>query len=320
MAGSVSSARTRVLGVGLSATALLVALTLWLGPDGAPASPSAFGQPGAAGLQGHLPPEVGESSGVAVSRSQVGVLWTHNDGPSRTLFAVGLDGSPRGQFHLSGVDMVDWEDIALGPCPGSDTTPAGARGDCLFVADIGDNRAARPYVAIYVVPEPTLGPDSSQPAEIGPSTGVRISYAEGPADAEALAVTPEGDLVLVTKGEGGPARLYVIQASELGAAAGGSSPIRLSSRMVLPIPTDRRANRVTGAAVSPEAGTLAVRTHDTIYLFTTDGWTDLPRACPIQVDQPQGEAVDYLEGDLLVLTTEARGRPAPIATARCSID
>ena len=94
--------------------------------------------------------ELVELSGLAAGRSAEGVLWAHNDSGDRPrLFALGLDGSDRGAFEVEGADAVDWEDMAAGPGP--DGSPH------LFVADVGDNAESRPEVAVYRIPEPSLG-------------------------------------------------------------------------------------------------------------------------------------------------------------------
>ena len=49
--------------------------------------------PGVLEELGPLPPELRESSGIAVSRTQPGVLWSHNDsGDAPTLYAIDLKG------------------------------------------------------------------------------------------------------------------------------------------------------------------------------------------------------------------------------------
>ncbi|HEX9611134.1 MAG TPA: hypothetical protein VF978_04545, partial [Gemmatimonadales bacterium] len=92
-------------------------------------------------------PRLTESSGVAVSRTHTGVLWTHNDsGDGPYLYATDLRGGDRGFLRVSGAEAIDWEDMALGPCP--------LRGTCLYLADTGDNLEVRPSVTVYAVPEP----------------------------------------------------------------------------------------------------------------------------------------------------------------------
>src|SRR5882762_10325871 len=96
-------------------------------------------------------PRVKESSGVAVSRAHPGVLWTHNDsGDGAYVYATDLTGADRGFVRIEGARAVDWEDIALGPCP--------ARRDaCLYIADTGDNDRTRKSVVIYAVSKGRAG-------------------------------------------------------------------------------------------------------------------------------------------------------------------
>ena len=83
-------------------------------------------------------PRVTESSGVAASRAHPGVLWTHNDsGDDAYVYATDLAGADRGLVRIRGARAVDWEDIALGPCPTR-------RGACLYIADTGDKREDPP--------------------------------------------------------------------------------------------------------------------------------------------------------------------------------
>src|SRR2546427_279731 len=78
-------------------------------------------------------PRLFEASGIAVSRAHPGVLWTHNDsGDSATVYAITLAGNLLATYRVPGATAVDWEDIALGPCPEH-------AGRCLFIADTGDN-------------------------------------------------------------------------------------------------------------------------------------------------------------------------------------
>ncbi len=77
-----------------------------------------------------------ESSGVAVSHRDPGVLWSINDsGNPATLFATDTLGRPLAAIAVTGAENVDWEAIAAGPC--------GTAGTCLYIADTGDNRERR---------------------------------------------------------------------------------------------------------------------------------------------------------------------------------
>ena len=68
---------------------------------------------------------VTELSGIAASRAHPGVFYAHNDsGDSARFFAFDASGNTIGEFVLQGITAVDWEDMALGPCPA---------GSCLFL-------------------------------------------------------------------------------------------------------------------------------------------------------------------------------------------
>ena len=112
---------------------------------------------------GVVPDELRESSGIAVSRTQPGVIWSHNDsGDGPTLYAIDMSGTLLARIAVSNAMARDWEEIAAGPCPMAATVSAGqAQASCRFVADTGDNDQVRREVSIYVVVEPTVGGSDS---------------------------------------------------------------------------------------------------------------------------------------------------------------
>jgi len=253
--------------------------------------------------------DISESSGVAVSRRHPGVLWTHNDsGSDPILFAVDLAGNELGRFVVTGARSEDWEDIALGPCPEGDSS-------CLFIGDTGDNEQRRDHVSIYVVPEP----DSIGGTRAVAARRIRVRYPDGPQDVEALAVTSAGDLLLITRGRHGPIRTYHIPRDEL---SGRST--QAARWMDLRIEPQLMVGRlVTGAAVSTDGSTLAVRTYTELYFFDLTDQPGTPRrigSCWLGLKEPQGEAVDFLDDSTLVFTSEAaRGRRGGISRVRCPV-
>jgi hypothetical protein len=72
----------------------------------------------------------------------------------------------------------------------------------------------------------------------------------------------------------------------------------------LGIDVTEERNRPTGAAISPDGRSLAVRTAQTVYRFMLDDLAAAPLACPIGSDEPQGEAIDFLDDGTLLLTGE----------------
>jgi hypothetical protein len=253
--------------------------------------------------------DISESSGVAVSRRHPGLLWTHNDsGSDPILYAVDLRGRELGRFLVTGARSVDWEDIALGPCPDSEE-------DCLYIGDTGDNGESRSHVSLYILPEPQ---DIAGTRSAG-ARRVRVSYPDGPKDVEALAVTPAGDVLLTTRGRHGPIRTYHIAKADLGAREAQATfwhDLPIEPQMML-------GRLVTGAAVSADGSTFAVRTYTELYFFRL---TDAPNqieligSCWLGLKEPQGEAVDFLDDSTLVFTSEAaRGRRGGISRVRCPL-
>ena len=258
-------------------------------------------------------PRLVESSGVAVSRAHPGVLWTHNDsGDGPFVYATDLTGADRGRVLVSGAENVDWEDMALGPCPDRGET-------CLYLADTGDNLERRQTVTVYAVPEP------DPPA--GPGDTLRVTeaartlpfhYPDGSHDVEAIYVSPRDTAVyLVSKGRSGPIRLY-----RLSRRAWTEREATATRVADLPITPDAAAGRwVTGAAIRADGHRAAIRTYTEIYLFapTESGSLHLVgRPCSVLGLEPQGEGVAFLDDSTLVLSSEARqGRRGSLRVIRC---
>lgn len=270
---------------------------------------------------GSLPDRVSESSGVAVSRRYPGVLWTHNDsGHDPLIFAVDSTGALEGTFDVRGAGARDWEDIALGPCPGAGDRSAG----CLYLADTGNNTGGRDQVSIWIVREPR--PPNGHPKRIRKTTRahrLRIRYrVEHPVDVEALAITPEGDAYLISKGRHGPIDAYRIRAADISGHLDADAPLEVEPWGAAHLGLARPytiSSLVTGAAVSPDGSTLVVRTYLDLHFYRIGrGLEPAGAACRIGAVEGQGEAVDFLDADTLVLTSESLpGRPGSIHRIRC---
>lgn len=138
-----------------------------------------------------------ELSGLAPSRRNPGIFWTHEDsGGAAELYALDTVGNTVATLPLAGVENVDWEDLALGPC-GDDT--------CIYVGDIGDLGTDRSEFAILVLPEPLL--DGSELAAVKPEIRP-FTYPGDAEDAEGLTLTADGDPLVVTKRADATAGLY----------------------------------------------------------------------------------------------------------------
>jgi hypothetical protein len=275
---------------------------------------------------GVLPDELRESSGLAISRTQPGILWSHNDsGDGPNLYAIDMSGKLLEKFKVANALARDWEDISAGPCPAEMAKTASAPPtECLYVGDTGDNDQVRPEVTVYIVVEPRVGGTGAQPPPALASS-FHYRYPDKPTDAEALAVLPNGDITIVSKGRSGTIDFFSIPAGMVAKALSSGETITAQYAGNTGIHAEPRTGQlVTGAAVSPDGMTLAVRTYYEVFFFglVNEGgrsrWRDLQRPCALGDAEPQGEAIDYLDSDTLLLTSErSRGRPGTIHRLQC---
>jgi hypothetical protein len=226
-----------------------------------------------------------ELSGLALSRTQAGVLWTHNDsGDSARVFAVALDGRLLAEVAVTGAEHIDWEDLAIGPGPD---------GDWLYVGDIGDNGLRRSAVAVYRVQEPRL--DGGAPSATAPAERLTLRYPDGAHDAEALLVDPSsGALTIVTKSFGGSAGVYVAGRPSTGA-------LRRAGKVSLEI-----GQAVTAGSVSADGRTIALRTYDSAFVWSRRRGESLPSALRRRPCAARADLLAEGQGETLALTRDGR--------------
>lgn len=256
---------------------------------------------------GSIDAELFESSGIAVSRAHPGIIWSHNDsGDDARFFALDSTGAAIAVFDVTGVEARDWEDMDLGPCPADATVT------CLYLADIGDNVRRRDILTVHVVPEPDPAEGSGSVEPLG---RLRYLYPDQSHDAEALAVGPAGDVVIVTKGRTPDILLFHLDAAAFRAAVATDEPIRLGAGVRLPIEPDWDVGRVvTGASFRPDGGAIAVRTLSEVYFFAWPGLEQAAPPCFLGNREPQGEGVSWDPGGSLLLSSETTPRGAGMLT------
>lgn len=250
-----------------------------------------------------------ESSGVTPSHTHPGQFWTINDsGNDPSVFLADTTGAVIGFVNLP-VPNVDWEALTSGPC-----------GDgrwCLYIGDIGDNRAVRPAVRVYRIPEPT---DQDLVHHRGAAvTALTVQYADGPRDAEGLVATSAGDLAIVSKGRQGRVAAYWIGRDAWRGSATIARPF-----WNLPIATSLLlASLVTDAALSPDQTRLAVRTYREVYIFKRSSPASrlpeqLAAICDVAGLEPLGEGITWWRNGSLLMTSEMSGKQAgPITVLGC---
>ena len=230
-----------------------------------------------------------ELSGLAVDG---GAVWSLVDsGRSTQAFALDLDTCEVTDVRTGNVDPRDAEDLARGP------------DGALWVGDIGDNDRVRNSVALVVLPAR------------GPAQLHRMTYPDGPHDAEALLVDAQGRPVVVTK-EVGPAGIYRPDAPLDGT---GPTPLVRVGEVVLPTSDTRGgpigglgARVVTGAAQSVDGRVLALRSYTDAWLYAVPDGDPVAALAgtPVRVPlpgEPQGEAVAFTADGTLLSGSETRG-------------
>ncbi|HEX4472977.1 MAG TPA: hypothetical protein VH085_13480 [Nocardioides sp.] len=218
-------------------------------------------------------PAIVEASSLVV---QDDMFLTSNDsGDSGRVFAVSRSGATVGVTHWSD-DPLDTEALA----------PGGS--GYVWVGDIGDNDSRRSSVEIARVPvgrgDRTVDP-----------TTYRLTYPDGPADAETLLRDPtSGRLYIATKSVFGGV-LYAVPAS---LDASGSNRLRAVGR-VLPVATD--------GAFFPDGRHLIVRNYTTAVVYA---WPSLqPVGSFALPHERQGEGIAVADDGAVYVDSEGPGSP-----------
>jgi hypothetical protein len=141
--------------------------------------------------------EIDEASGLAVSRVNKNMLWTHNDsGDDARIFLMTDSARHVGQFYLKGAKWRDAEDIAIGPGPVESVS-------YIYLGDIGDNWARNEIKQIYRFPEPDVsGRKTPFTDTIANYDVIHYRFPDRIRDAETLMIDPNTkDLYVVSKRE-----------------------------------------------------------------------------------------------------------------------
>jgi hypothetical protein len=272
---------------------------------------------------GLMPTELVESSGLAISRAHPGVIWSHNDsGDGPVVYQMDTTAVLTATYTVTPATAYDWESMDLGVCPeiaGSETPSDSSPEWCLYLADVGDNNRRRDMVTIYIVAEPDPATEATQLTTLAQ---IRLGYSGNSYDVEAFAVTPEGGLVVVTKGRAPEIRVFHVSPQDVVSAVENDEVVQLLEGPRLPIEPKWDVGRVTtGASMSPDGSTLAVRTYSEIYFYhwPIEGEPEAAApACFVGGLEPQGEAVAFWTGGRIMTTSESPGaRPGHLLALRC---
>jgi hypothetical protein len=239
-----------------------------------------------------------EVSGLVVSRSHQGVIYTHNDrGGKAEVYLLDSLGSYLGRIKLKGAGNRDWEDLAMGPGPEEGKT-------YIYVGEIGDNLGKYEELHIFRFPEP----EHLEEQMVVEPEKFTLRYPDGPKDSETLLVDPwNGDVYLLTKRDSSNV-LYRAPADRLGAGT-----VELEKVMELPI------TMATGGDISADGKQILIKNYWVVYYWTREEGQTLEEAFankPVQLPykpEPQGEAIGFsANGNSYFTLSEKRFRVEPV--------
>ena len=270
--------------------------------------------------QAHLVDLVPELSGLAVSTHVINsekrqrlkdqdhrLIWGHNDsGHQAEIFGFEANGQIRVILELP-VKALDIEDIAAKTCPWSLTK------QCLWLADVGDNKHQRQSVSLHVLPLPNFESLVSEhilrlKIDRLQISSYRFTYPNRKRpNVEALAVSPNGEQVwLFEKTDADQVHFWslTIPSSSLGTIQN----IHRIQEYSLDVShwasrsQSSRQRRITGASLDQSGQRLLLRTYQDVWLYESSK-TKKITAKVIQQQKPkhinftahelQGEAICF---------------------------
>ncbi|MEN8041139.1 MAG: hypothetical protein ABFR95_06505 [Actinomycetota bacterium] len=221
-----------------------------------------------------------EASGLAVSRMNPGVFWSHNDSRgSATLYAFTEAGDDLGAYEVPGAFALDWEDMSAGPGPDGDA-------GYLYVGDIGDNfDIRRGLLTVYRVPD---SDPASLPGAFPESTALTYRFPDAGHNAEALFTDPIGRAIYIVTKNRDATDIFV------GSLQPASGPIDLEHVATLFLDAE-----VSAADMTQDGTTLALRGYSTVWMWhrsTEQSIAEMLMSEPCNAPSPderQGEAIAF---------------------------
>ncbi len=249
--------------------------------------------------------ELAESSGVAASRVNPGVFWTHNDsGDDARLFAFNAKGEILGDFDLDG-DNQDWEDICAFVRNGK---------GYLVAADTGDNARMRDDYVLYIYEEPKIpAAGGGKPAAPKLVETVEFSYGDGRShDGESVAAEPDGwFLYMITRNRVG-AECFAFKLARYEDAEKRTLKKKIVAEKIAVL----NYRNISAADISPDGSRMLLQTYGDAYEYSRKpggSWKEALKGKPLEVVLPRrykGEGATYShDGKSIYLTTEGRNCP-----------
>ncbi len=235
-----------------------------------------------------------ESSGLAASQLFPQRLYHVNDSGDGSFFYVSdEEGGHLDKVEIENFTAHDVEDLAVGAC---------GEQNCIFIADIGDNKRERSTIDLVLIAESAGFKNSVKPLH-----HLTLRYPDRPHDAEAIVVHPNGDIYIFTKEfskedrKAEPAMVFRLDKEDLFATS--TETLKKVGAIDLPwlnFEYGLWGQVITSAAISEDGKSLAILTYDAIIDFNLENLNgvDLPDVRSLEAGK------DYLITDLLRLTLQ----------------
>jgi hypothetical protein len=210
---------------------------------------------------------ISEASGLALSRDRARLYHVNDSGGGPYIYVSDLDGQNLRRLRLDGVSAVeDTEALTFGTLSGE---------SMLIVGDIGDNQLRRDAIELFAIREADI---SGENAPVFARLSAR--YPDGPHNAEALAMAPDGALYFFTKSwhrssfDPAPSRIYRLAPNAWEAPLQAPAHLEFVGSIDLPaLATRERAplsDVVTDASMSGDGSRFLLLTYGYAWEFALD--------------------------------------------------
>jgi hypothetical protein len=225
--------------------------------------------------------DITEASGLAASRQNKGLFWTHNDSKdANRIFLFDGKGADKGTFYLDNAKNRDWEDLDIVTINNI---------HFLYIADIGDNDGKHEKKFIYRIKEPKITPSQKPIIDTikGAETFV-VSYPDANRNAECMMIDQQTfDLYIVSKFEENVV-VYQVPYPQSTTKTNIAKPIAK-----LPF------SFATAGTISPDNQEIVIKNTDTIFYWKRKKNESITAALkrPATIlpykKEPQGEAIAF---------------------------
>lgn len=256
---------------------------------------------------GRLPAGLNEVSGIALSSQQKAFAYVHNDsGDESRFFAIDSNAALVTTIRFKGAEqngkVRDCEDITVGKSDKGDRR-------YIYLGDIGNNFALRPFVCVYKIAESDIKLDKP---EITVNTiPVFFKYPDGSRDAETIMVDNQERLLYIVSKREDSVHVYT---SKLNWTK--NDTITLEKRSTIFFPGSRPQKWIVSGDISWDGSKVLLKSISKVYFWQRiEGepvWKTLTRP-PVELPykkEPQGEAICFDEKNTGYYTvSEGNNRP-----------